>query len=81
VGKRYRDRSPKMIYSWQKAHEKIINITDLREMQIKTTRRLTLHTYQNVYNHRHWREYGRTGNLIPYWWQGKNSTTTLENGL
>ena len=33
----------------QQVHEKILNITIIREMQIKATMRLSTHTYQNGY--------------------------------
>ena len=57
-------------------HEKMLNITNLlREMQIKTTMRyhltLALTVIIKKYIHKCWREYGKKGTLLLYWWEYK----------
>ena len=59
----------------QKVHEKMFNIT-IREMQIRTTMRVSPHTSQNGHhqkstNSKCWKAYVEKGTLLHYWWEGK----------
>ena len=59
----------------QQTHEKVLNITRLREIQIKTTRYLLtpvrMAKINKLGNNRCWRGCGERGTLLHCWWECK----------